>query len=330
MQILEFSIVWQVLSGLLTTVVGVGLLIFIRKRNQDKIKKSEPAGIWVRAICLGTDLAIIDILTSLLAFRGSLTSAGYIIILITLAYFFFFWLFFGATAAMMLARIKILSLEGKPLKIWQVLIRLGMFVFLIIGWVTLLFDKKDKRALHDFGAKTKVVHIERKANAEKNSIPKIQLGMLGLVGVLLMTLIIHGFGEKLTKYVESNQVTFVDLNQDTLIDGLAIDADEDGKADVFKYDLNNDRVVEFTTMDADSDGVAESIDLNNDGRIDGFDFDRDNKVDILVIKGQFFIWLWRIWFGLLFSGLVGMLVFSILQENKLIPSKKITAVKNKQ
>ncbi|HCM37508.1 MAG: hypothetical protein UV61_C0002G0058 [Candidatus Gottesmanbacteria bacterium GW2011_GWB1_43_11] len=327
MQILEFSIVWQVLSGLLTTVVGVGLLIFIRKRNQDKIKKSEPAGIWVRAICLGTDLAIIDILTSLLAFRGSLTSAGYIIILISLAYFFFFWLFFGATPAMMLVRIKIISQDEKPLKVWQILVRFCMFAFLMIGWVTILFDKKDKRALHDFVAKTKVEYVEK---FEKNSIPKIQLGMFGLVGFFLMTLIIHGFGEKLTKYVESNQVTFVDLNQDTLIDGLAIDADEDGKADVFKYDLNNDRVVEFTTMDADSDGVAESIDLNNDGRIDGFDFDRDNKVDILVIKGQFFIWLWRIWFGLLFSGLVGMLVFSILQENKLIPSKKITAVKNKQ
>ena len=316
MGILEFQIVWKLISALLTLLVGVVLLIFIRRRSQEKAKKSEPAGFWVRVICLGTDLAIIDILISFLAYRGSFVVAGYITILLTLSYFFFFWLFFAATPAMMLTRLKIVSQNGKPLYVWQVLVRLGMFAFVVVGWITMLFDKKDKRALHDMIAKTTVVFTEKEAMTEKNKVPTLRLVMLGMAALLLIYLIVFGLGEKLTKYTENNQITFIDLNQDTLVDGLTMDVNEDGKSDVFKYDLNNDYIVDFTTFDTDNDGVNESIDQNNDGLVDGFDFDKDNRIDIPIAKGQFFIWVWKVFFGIWSIGFIALLIFTIIKEKK--------------
>lgn len=322
MGLLEIQIVWKFISAILTLLVGVGLLLFRRKKAHQNVKENRPAGFWVRAICLGTDLAIIDILVSFLAYRGSLVAAGHIILVLTVSYFFFFWLFFAATPAMMLARIKILSKENGSLKIWQALIRLGMFLFLFIGWIPILFDKKEKRALHDIFSKTHVAYTEKEEMTEKNKVPKIRLGMLGMTVVLLISLMIHGFGEKLTKYTENDQMTFFDVNQDGLPDGLTMDVDKDGKADVFKYDLNNDRMIDFTTFDTDKDGVAESIDINNDGRIDGYDFDKDNILDIPVSSGQFFIGLWRVLFGIWALGFVGLLVFAMTKENKLSQTEK--------
>lgn len=313
----EFFILSQFISALLTTFIGVGLLLVIRKKTYKNVKENKPAGFWVRAMCLGTDLAIIDIFASFLAFHGSLTASGYIAMLLTLSYFFFFWLFFAATPAMMLARIKIISKDGGSLKIWQVLVRLGMFLFLFIGWITILFDKKEKKAFHDIVAKTRVVYTNKEIKPEKGLAKKIKLAIVGMAGLLLIGLIACGFGEKLTKYTENDKMTFFDLNKDGMPDGLTMDVDDDGKVETFKYDLDNDHVVEFTTFDADKDGVAESIDLNNDGRIDGYDFDNDNKLDIEVSEGQFFIWLWRILFGVWTVGFVTLLVFGIIKENKL-------------
>ena len=56
------------------------------------------------------------------------------------------------------------------------------------------------------------------------------------------------------------------------------------------------------------------MDINNDGRIDGFDFDKDNVLDIPVSEGQFFIWLWRMLFGLWITGFVTLLGFGIVKE----------------
>jgi len=316
MPALEFFVAWKFISALLTISVGAGLLVVIRKKTRALAKENRPAGFWIRAICLGTDLAVIDILVSFLAYRGSFVTAGHIVILLTVSYFFFFWLFFAATPIMMLARIKILSKDGNTLKIWQVLVRLAMFLFLFVGWISILFDKKGKRALHDIAAKTIVVFTEKEARAEKNKVPKIRLVMLGIVGVLLISLMIHGFGEKLTRYTENDQMTLFDFNQDGLTDGLTMDVDKDGNADVLKYDLDNDRVVDFTTFDTDKDGVAESIDINNDGRIDGFDFDKDNVLDIPISEGQFFIWLWRVLFGVLLTSFAAVLVFAMVKEYK--------------
>ena len=93
MPMLEFFIVWKFVSALITILVGAGLLVIIRKKTASYVKENRPAGFWVRAICLGTDLAVIDMLVSFLAYRGSFVAAGHIILLLTVSYFFFFWLF---------------------------------------------------------------------------------------------------------------------------------------------------------------------------------------------------------------------------------------------
>lgn len=312
---LEFLIVSQFFSAIISALVGLGLLLIIRRKVQPNAKGDQAVGLWVRAICFGTDLAIIDILSSFLAYRGSLAISGYIIVLLTLSYFFFFWLYFCATPAQMIIRIKILSRNGGPLKVGQVLARLGMIVFLFVGWITILFDKKQKRALHDIVAQTHVVYTEKEIKTGRPG-KKLRLIMLALITVLLVSLIVYGFGEKLTKYTENDQITFFDLNSDGLVDGLTMDVDKDGESEVFKYDLNNDRVVDFTTFDTDKDGVAESIDINNDGLIDGFDFDKDNVLDIPIAEGQFYIWLWRVWFSSWAVGFAALLIFAIIKENK--------------
>ena len=314
----EFLIFSQFVSALLTILVGTGLIFFIRNKTHQNIKEQKPAGFWVRAICLGMDLAVIDIFASFLAYRGSLTASGYITIVLSLSYFFFFWLFFAATPAMMFARIKIISRDDKPLKFWQILTRLSMYVFLFVGWIPILFDRKEKKALHDIVAKTRVAYAEKEEkNKHDNLVRRIKLGLFGLTAVLLIGLIINGSGEKLTGITENNQIKFFDLNNDDIPDGLMMDADGDGNIDVFKYDLNNDHSVDFTVFDADNDGVAESIDVNNDGRIDGFDFDNDNVLDVKVSGGQFFILLWRVLFGAWTVGFVALLIFAIVKENKL-------------
>ena len=312
---IEIAIFWLFLSALLTLLVGVGLILVIRRKTQSNLKENKPAGFWVRLVCFCVDLAIIDMLKSFLAYHGSLVAAGYITILIALSYFFFFWIFFSATPAMMLARIRILSKNGAPLKIWQILTRLAMFIFLFISWIPMLFDKKQKRALHDVVAQTHVAYVGKEKKVEnKGRVQRVKMFLLVLALVLLIGLIVTGGGEKLTRYTENNQITFFDLNKDGISDGLTMDVDKDGRSDVFKYDLNNDHVVDFTTFDTDKDGVNESMDINNDGRIDGFDFDKDNVLDIPVSEGQFFIWLWRMLFGLWITGFVTLLGFGIVKE----------------
>lgn len=313
---IEYLILSQLIGAFITLVIGVLLLLVIRKKTSQNTKQEKPAGFWVRVICLSSDLAIVNALTSFLAYRGSLASAGQISVLITLGYFFFSWLFFAATPTMMLVRIRIISQNGDNLKMWQVLTRLGLFLFLFIGWIPVLFDKKEKKALHDIVAKTRVAYAEKELKIDDRLVKKTKFVLLGLTVLLLIGLIIHGLGEKLTKYKGNDQVKFFDLNKDGIADGLTIDLDKDGKADVFKYDLNNDNVVDFTTFDADKDSVAESIDVNNDGHIDGFDFDNDNKIDAQVFEGQFFIWLWRFLFGMWTAGFAALIVFAILKENK--------------
>ena len=317
---IEIAIFWLFLSALLTLLVGVGLILVIRRKTQSNLKENKPAGFWVRLVCFCVDLAIIDMLKSFLAYHGSLVAAGYITILIALSYFFFFWIFFSATPAMMLARIRILSKNGAPLKIWQILTRLAMFIFLFISWIPMLFDKKQKRALHDIVAQTRVAYAEKEKKVETNSgwVQRVKIFLLVLVLVLLIGLIVTGGGEKLTRYTENNQITFFDLNKDGISDGLTMDVDKDGKSDVFKYDLNNDHVVDFTTIDADKDGIAESIDINNDGRIDGFDFDNDNVLDIKVTDGQRIILLWKVMFGIWVIVFAALLAFGIIKERKQI------------
>lgn len=315
---IEFFIITRFIGSIATLVVGLWLIWRLRKKNELKAGEDVPAGFWARAVCFGTDLAIIEILNLFLAFHGSLQAAGYITFLVTFSYFFFFWLFFSATPAQMFARIRIISGGSAPLKIWQVLARLGMFLFLFVGWIMILFDKKEKRALQDIVARTKVVYTAEKIKIQlkEGLAQKLQFAALSIMAILLISLGVFGSGERMRQYSENSQIRFFDINRDGAPDGLTMDLNEDGKSDVFKYDLNNDGVVDFTTFDTDNDGIAESIDNNNDGRIDGYDFDNDNKLDMNVFGGQLFIWLWRLWFGILCLGFAGVLVFIILKERR--------------
>lgn len=313
----EFLVISQFVSALFTLAIGVGLIYFIRKKTDQLVKENRPAGFWVRAICLGTDVAIIDILVSILAYRGSLVASGHITILLTLSYFFFFWLFFSGTPAMMFARIRIVSKDEKSLKFWQVSSRLAVFVFLFIGWIAMLFDKKEKKTLHDIVSKTRVVYKEGEKTKDDVSVKRIKFGLLGLAAVLLIGFMVNGLGEKLNDISENDQISFFDLNGDDVPEGLTIDVDKDGTAETYKYDFNNDHVVDFTTFDTDKDGVAESIDVNNDGRVDGFDFDNDNIIDIEVAGGQFFIRLWRVLFGTWVVSFSAILVLATAKEKRI-------------
>ncbi|MEK7592547.1 MAG: RDD family protein [Patescibacteria group bacterium] len=313
---LEVAIFWLFVGAILTLFVGIGLLIYIRKRIHLRQNEFMPAGFWVRITCFATDLAIIDILKSFLAYRGSLQSAGYITILLTVSYFFFFWMLFSATPAMMLARIKIYSKDSEALNIWQVLVRLGMFAFLLVGWVTMLFDKKEKRALHDLVSRTFVVYSDQVPKKDSELVKRLKYILLGMIVVLLGGLIVSGSGEKLTKYTANDQIIFFDMNKDGLTDGMTFDVDGNGKFEVVKYDLNHDQIVDFSAFDVDKDGTTESIDVNNDGRIDGFDFDGDTVLDIHVQKGQFYIWLRRVFVGIWIAGFTALLVLAMVKERK--------------
>ena len=259
---------------------------------------------------------MVEIISLVLAFHGSFRVSGYATTVITIAYFLFFWLFFSATPAAMLARIKFISETGRSAKVWQVLARLGMCLFLFVGWIPMLSKKNEKKALHDIVAKTKVVYTMDAGIAKEASIKKLQFAALGLVAILFISLVAFGTGEDIRKYAESDHIQFFDLDHDDVPDGLTIDLDKNGTIDIFKYDLDNDRLIEVTTFDADQDGVAESLDVNNDGRIDGFDFDNDNIFDIKVFGGQLFIWLWRAWFGLISLALAGLLAYAVIVEKK--------------
>lgn len=314
---IEFFLISNFVGSILTLLVGAGIIWFVRKKLKQP-EQNHPAGFWARALCLGIDLAVIDLVNLSVAYHGSLRVAGHISLVITVFYFIGFWLFFSSTPAQMFLRMKIVSQDGSPLKVWQVWARLGMCVFLFIGWIMILFDKKEKKALHDIVAQTKVIYTVEKIKPviKEGLLKKLQFGTVGVVLVLFISLAVFGRGEKITEFTQSSQVHFFDFNRDSVPEGLTVDLDNNGVVDIFKYDLDNDRVVDFTTFDADQDGVAESIDVNNDGRIDGFDFDNDNKLDSKVFGGQIFIWLWRIWFSIVGLALAGLVVFTIIKERK--------------
>ncbi len=311
---LESLLFTRLVGSLVACAIGFGLLWWIRKRTDHKVKENRNTGFWMRVLCFGADLAVVDILILLLAFRVSLSVSGYLVILITVSYFFFFWMFFSTTPAGMVARMKVVN-DGKgELKVWQILVRFCASLFLFIGWYTLLIDRKEKRLLHDLVSYTKVVYGDVKLVKKEKISNLLQFGLLGVVAVLMLSLFVVGAGERVTDYSLSSEVSFFDLNSDEMQDGLLIDLDLDGQVDIFKYDLDNDDFIDFSTFDLDSDGLAEGIDVNNDGRLDGFDFDNDNSLDVKVFVGQFFIWLWRVWFSILGIGLIVILVLLIGKE----------------
>lgn len=155
---IKYFVISQFIGSIATFIVGMVLLFVIQKKTVQKVEKNESVGFWVRAICFGTDLAIIDIITAIFVYHSNLQIAGYLTIVIITAYFLFFWLVFSATPSQMFAHIRIVARKGGNVKVWQYVVRLLMFFFLVIGWITILFDKKRKRALHDFVSDTYVIY----------------------------------------------------------------------------------------------------------------------------------------------------------------------------
>ena len=154
---IKFFVFSKFAGSLATLLVGLAILAVVRRMGKKGIKGDKPAGFWIRATCLGTDFAIIDILSAVLAYHSSLRSAGYISLGILVVYFLFFWRRFAATPAMLLAQIKIVGAGQAKIAGWQLIVRFLMCFFLAVGWVTILFDKKEKKALHDIASRTRVV-----------------------------------------------------------------------------------------------------------------------------------------------------------------------------
>lgn len=312
---LQSIITIQLVGSIFAIIIGSLILWWIRHLTKSKFEKSSSAGFWVRAFCFGFDLSIVNFLVLLLAFDGSLHVSGFISLIISFSYFFFFWMFFGTTPAGMLVGIRVEDKNRNNLKVWQLLVRIALFPILFIGWILILFDRDEKKALHDFVARTKVIYgkfeVIGKKGMEKIAIISLIVAFL----VLFVSLVIVGGGEKISDYPESSQIEYFDLNNDSITDVLAIDFYQDGEIDVLKYDLNNDNIIDFSTYDTDADGIAESIDVNNDGRLDGFDFNNDNVLDAKVFSGQFFIWLWKIWFAFLCMLIPATIGFFIYKEN---------------
>jgi uncharacterized RDD family membrane protein YckC len=309
----NFFISAQLVGAIFTFLIGVIIAFIVRLKTKTKAENKKAAGLWARALVLGIDFALIDFLTVFLAYYGSLGVAGIISILVAVSYFFFFWTFFGATPGKMLLRMRIVSEDGGRPKMNQILRRLVLYIFFGIGWVTALFNK-EKRMLHDFGAGTKVIYTKEKIAPQEKVLKILSFALLAVALICLVSLIIHGLGEKINSYKETANLKFFDLEEDGIPDGILIDSNGDGNFDVVKYDVDNDGIIDFSVYDLDGDGVAESLDINNDGRIDGFDWNGDRKIDQKDFSGYIFIYLWRGWFAFLGLVFAGLLAYAIFRE----------------
>ncbi len=307
-QLIVVNFLWTLFAVLF----GVALLWFWRRKTDAYVAAHRRAGFWVRTCVFGTDLAIVQLLALLVAYHGRLGIAGVITMLVTFSYFFFFWLFFATTPAGMLARIRI-GRDGRPLALWQVLARIGTSLLLIVGWVPMLFNN-DRRALHDFAARTAVVYAGEPPQIRP--LKRIHGVVAGVVFLAFASLVVYGGGERIARYADAYFATAIDVDADGMTEAVALDMDGDGIHETYKYDYDNDHIVDMSAYDANADGVAESIDENNDGRIDGFDFDYDGIYDIEHSPSQRAMTLWTWWFVLLSVSFVAACGFAIWYEKR--------------
>lgn len=308
-----FIISIQFLASLAFLVIWSTIALLIRARA--KSKQEKPAGILSRFVCLGVDFALINVLYCLLAYRGGLDTSRYLVLLIFFGYFFWFWLFSSSTPGKMLGGMKISSKDGlQPLKVKQVLLRLLGYFVLIFGWLWAL--GKEKKALHDRWAKTRVIYSEGKVLPQDRKVKRCLLILFGVFLILAVSLIVSGRGEKTAQYKETGRVKLLDVNKDKVNDVILLDFDGNGQFEIVKYDLNYDRIIDQAFYDLDGDGRTDAIDLNNDGRIDGYDLNSDSKIDKKVFKGYKFIYLKRVWFGVLGAAFLGLLVWLIILEKR--------------
>lgn len=297
--------------------VGLIVILIIRSRTAAKVEQGKPVGLWVRAICLSVDITVVEFFAIIFSYSGNLRVASHINFLLLFSYFFFFWLFFGRTPAKMLAGIRILpSKEYRSLNLLEIIKRLGGYLILFIGWIPLFWDKNEKKAIHDYFARTNVVYTRKDIQPQEEKSRQLSFILLGIVAVFLISLLIFGFGEKISKFAETDHLKFIDINQDEIIDGIMIDSDKNKEADVMKYDIDNDGILDLGLYDLTGDGKVDAIDINNDGRLDGYDLNFDGELDKKNLGGYIFIWLWDAWFILLGLGFIGVIIYSIFLGRK--------------
>jgi len=76
--------------------------------------------------------------------------------IIPLLYFFLSWISFSSSIGKLVFRLKIVTADGKRIKIKEVLLRLLVYIVMLIG-VWFILGNKKKQALHDIVAKTFVI-----------------------------------------------------------------------------------------------------------------------------------------------------------------------------
>lgn len=306
-------IAMQLATSIFFAVIWAVIALIIRWRAKDKVGK--PAGIWARFVCLGFDFAVIYILFSILAYRGTLTNSVMLTVLIFFGYFFFFWLFLSATPGKMLAGITVKNKDGSAgLRVGGLLLRLVGYILMFFGWLWALGKKK--RALHDIFAGTQVVYGKRESVSREGKEKIILLALLGVYLIIFISYFFHGLGEVAYRYAENDQLTTIDANSDAVPDVILLDNDGNGEAKMVKYDIDFDRIIDRTFYDFDEDGRTDAIDLNNDDRIDGYDLNGDSIIDEKSFTGYKYIYMWRVWSILLWLLLVVNIVFGIIIQRK--------------
>lgn len=131
------------------------------------VKSLAYGGFWIRFLAYIIDTVILSVAAFLL-FGNTCPETGYCsgyngwTILIPLVYMIGFWIWKGATPGKMICKLRIVSLDGGPIKLTTALMRiLGYFVSGIvfcIGFIMIGFDPK-KQGWHDKIAKTYVVKV---------------------------------------------------------------------------------------------------------------------------------------------------------------------------
>lgn len=90
----------------------------------------------------------------------------------SLVYYVGFWVTEGATPGKMVFGLRVVSVDGSPIEIWQGVLRVFGYwldgVTLGIGFLMVLFTA-EKRGLHDFVANTMVVRQRRQTLAPHES-----------------------------------------------------------------------------------------------------------------------------------------------------------------
>lgn len=305
----SYHIAYQFIFSLFGLVLWGLIILAIRKKinkDFDSKRKNKPAGFWIRFVALSFDLNLIHFLSVFLCYWGTVKSSNQLYLLFCSFYFFFSWIFCSTTIGNFLLRVTIVTNKdsNRP-SILRFLLRFIGFLFLAIGWIPIFFNK-NKRALHDLIAGTKVIYAKPAVQRIVNKkVLRFSL-LLFMLGILFFaTVLVGGLGERFDSYIESSQVKMVDLNNDGLTETIRVDTDNDGKVDVMKVDVDGDKIIDSIMYDTNVDGSMDAVDVDNDGRIDTYDFNGDKIIDKEISGKSLKNWLKIIWvwlLGILFLG----------------------------